>query len=169
MLYFFAFFMEIISFPNKKDAILQNTDARDIEISASGSMGQYRNQKCYKTTPNSTIGLDDPKDDWCSNIAKTDKEEDKPWISYSIKKKRVSLTGVSIRSGCCYYDCCCDEDGKLLDYYCCCEIYQFSVQGSNDFKNWKELGVIPETEPLKTLFVRLGYSKEDIAKMLKEF
>ncbi|MGX8693277.1 MAG: hypothetical protein ACSW71_00070 [Methanobrevibacter sp.] len=39
----------------------------------------------------------------------------------------------------------------------------------NDFKNWKELGVIPETEPLKALFVRLGYSKEDIAKMLKEF
>ena len=39
----------------------------------------------------------------------------------------------------------------------------------NDFKNWKELGVIPETEPLKTLFVRLGYSKDDIAKMIKEF
>ena len=39
----------------------------------------------------------------------------------------------------------------------------------NDFKNWKELGVIPETEPLKALVVRLGYSKEDIAKMLKEF
>ena len=39
----------------------------------------------------------------------------------------------------------------------------------NDFKNWKELGVIPETEPLKAPFVRLGYSKEDIAKMLKEF
>ena len=39
----------------------------------------------------------------------------------------------------------------------------------NDFKEWKELGVIPENEPLKSLFVRLGYSKEDIAKMLKEF
>ena len=39
----------------------------------------------------------------------------------------------------------------------------------NDFKNWKELGVIPETEPLKTLFVRLGYSRDDIAKMIKEF
>lgn len=39
----------------------------------------------------------------------------------------------------------------------------------NDFKNWKELGVIPETEPLKALFVRLGYSKEDISNMIKEF
>ncbi len=40
---------------------------------------------------------------------------------------------------------------------------------SNDFKNWKELGSIPDNEPLKSLFVRLGYSREDIAAMLKEF
>jgi hypothetical protein len=39
----------------------------------------------------------------------------------------------------------------------------------NDFKSWRELGKIPENEPLKTLFVRLGYSREDISKMLKEF
>lgn len=39
----------------------------------------------------------------------------------------------------------------------------------NDFKSWKELGSIPENEPIKSLFVRLGYSKEDIANMLKEF
>jgi len=40
---------------------------------------------------------------------------------------------------------------------------------NNDFKSWRELGAIPENEPLKSLFVRLGYSKEDIAKLLKEF
>ena len=39
----------------------------------------------------------------------------------------------------------------------------------NDFKSWRELGPIPDTEPIKSLFVRLGYSREDIAKMLKEF
>ncbi|WP_458455797.1 hypothetical protein [Methanobrevibacter sp.] len=39
----------------------------------------------------------------------------------------------------------------------------------NDFKTWKELGSIPDNEPLKSLFVRLGYSREDIAKLLKEF
>uniref|UniRef100_UPI00389064B9 hypothetical protein n=1 Tax=Methanobrevibacter sp. TaxID=66852 RepID=UPI00389064B9 len=39
----------------------------------------------------------------------------------------------------------------------------------NDFKSWREMGVVPETDPLKSLFVRLGYSKEDIANMLKEF
>ena len=39
----------------------------------------------------------------------------------------------------------------------------------NDFKRWSELGVVPETEPVKSLFVRLGYSKADIASLLKEF
>ena len=39
---------------------------------------------------------------------------------------------------------------------------------NNDFKSWRELGVIPEAEPLKSLFVRLGYSKEDIANLLKD-
>ena len=39
----------------------------------------------------------------------------------------------------------------------------------NDFQSWRELGVISEKEPLKSLFLRLGYSKEDIANMLKEF
>ena len=38
----------------------------------------------------------------------------------------------------------------------------------NDFKKWRDLGVIPDKEPIKSLFVRLGYSKEDIAHMLKE-
>ena len=40
---------------------------------------------------------------------------------------------------------------------------------ANDFKNWKEIGKVPDNEPLKSLFVRLGYSREDISKMLKEF
>lgn len=40
---------------------------------------------------------------------------------------------------------------------------------ANDFKNWKELGNVPDNEPLKSLFVRLGYSREDVSKMLKGF
>ena len=39
----------------------------------------------------------------------------------------------------------------------------------NDFKSWREIGNIPENEPVKSLFVRLGYSKEDIANLLKDF
>lgn len=40
---------------------------------------------------------------------------------------------------------------------------------NNDFKSWREIGNVPDKEPVKTLFVRLGYSKEDIANLLKEF
>ncbi len=39
---------------------------------------------------------------------------------------------------------------------------------SNDFKNWRELGTVPESEPIKSLLPRLGYSREDIAYLLKE-
>ena len=48
---------------------------------------------------------------------------------------------------------------------------QLLIKGimKNDFKSWRELGKVPESEPLKSLFVRLGYSKEDIANLLKEF
>ena len=40
---------------------------------------------------------------------------------------------------------------------------------NNDFQSWRELGAIPDSEPVKTLLPRLGYSREDIAKLLKEF
>ena len=40
---------------------------------------------------------------------------------------------------------------------------------NNDFKSWRELGMIPDSEPVKTLLPRLGYSKEDIAQLLKGF
>ena len=36
-------------------------------------------------------------------------------------------------------------------------------------ETWKDLGSVPDNEPLKSLFVRLGYSREDVAKLLKEF
>ena len=39
----------------------------------------------------------------------------------------------------------------------------------NDFKSWRELGTIPDSEPVKSLLPRLGYSRDDIAKLLKEF
>jgi len=39
---------------------------------------------------------------------------------------------------------------------------------NNDFKSWRELGTIPENEQVKSLLPRLGYSREDIAKLLRE-
>ena len=71
-----------------------------------------------------------------------------------------------------------DPDGTFLDEDAFIAIksddlitIQLLINGilKNDFQSWRELGAIPENEPLKSLFVRLGYSKEDIAKLLKEF
>jgi hypothetical protein len=40
---------------------------------------------------------------------------------------------------------------------------------SNDFKKWREITEFGDSDSVKSLFVRLGYSKEDIAILLKDF
>lgn len=39
----------------------------------------------------------------------------------------------------------------------------------NEFQKWREINEIPNKEPLKSLFIRLGYSRKDVARLLKEF
>ncbi len=39
---------------------------------------------------------------------------------------------------------------------------------SNDFKKWREITSFSQRDTVKSLFVRLGYTKEDIAEMLNE-
>ena len=129
--------MQFVSFPDRTDAILSNY-AKDspnkIQINSSGSLGLYYQSKCHKTHPNQTL-VGEEKYDWCSNLGT--QNVDNPWISFSIYNKAIQLTGYSIRNGCCWYSCCCIDDNKLLDYGCCCRLYSFSLQGSNDNKNWK--------------------------------
>ncbi len=40
---------------------------------------------------------------------------------------------------------------------------------NNDFKRWREITSFSDRDSVKSLLVRLGYSKEDIAALLKEF
>lgn len=40
---------------------------------------------------------------------------------------------------------------------------------NNDFKKWREIKQFSDRESIKSLLVRLGYTKEDIAQMLSEF
>lgn len=40
---------------------------------------------------------------------------------------------------------------------------------NNDFKKWREIESYSNDESLNKLFVHLGYSKEDVATLLKEF
>lgn len=39
---------------------------------------------------------------------------------------------------------------------------------NNDFKRWREIRQFSDKDSVKSLFVRLGYTKEDIAAMLNE-
>ncbi|MDD2643831.1 MAG: hypothetical protein PHC65_04045 [Methanobacteriaceae archaeon] len=39
----------------------------------------------------------------------------------------------------------------------------------NDFKNWKEIHGKKPDDSIKNLLLKLGYQKEEIAKMLREF
>ncbi|MCQ2972343.1 MAG: hypothetical protein MJ209_03530 [archaeon] len=39
----------------------------------------------------------------------------------------------------------------------------------NDFKDWKEIKDFSNKDQIKSLFLKLGYTKADIAEMLKEF
>ena len=134
-----ASFAQFVAFPQKEDAILKNAiDSKEgIQISASGSLGIYIDRKCRITNPNYTI-IEDKKLDWCSNLIKDKSTGDKPWITYSLKNKKMRLTSYSLRTGCCWYACCCVDDNTFINdgYACCCDLYSFSLYGSNDNHTW---------------------------------
>ena len=132
-----ALFYQISPFPERNDNLLKGNE-KIFDISASGSIGQFRNGKCVETQPDGLFDSDDKKEDWCSNVNKS--KTDKPWLGFSLKGKAIFLTGYAIRSGCCYYPCCC-IDGKYIDG-CCCDLYSWSLQGSHDNSTWKTLHTI---------------------------
>ena len=141
---FLVSMMKFVSFPERKDSIFQKASNKnvDIEITSSGSLGLYFDGKCHQTFPNVTISVDEDTD-WCSNVAKSN--EEKPWISYSLKNKVMKLTGYSVRNGCCHNRCCCYDDETFIDGSVkCCWLYSFSLQGSNDNKTWKIIHKIEE-------------------------
>ena len=132
-------FMQFVAFPSRSDSIFDQISDKQNEIMtyASGSMGlfYFDYRKCFQTYPNQTLKVS-ADEGWCSNIATG---TDKPWITYSLKNKKMKLTGYSVRNGCCRHRCCCVEDNKPVDDFCCCELYSFQLQGSNDNQTWKVL------------------------------
>ena len=128
-------FIEYAAFPERNDGIISKYYKENIiEVFSSGSIGQFYKGKCHQTFPNQTILEGDHPGDWCSNIVKDNINP--PWITYSLKRKSMKISGYSIRAGCCYYGCCCTTDDTFIDG-CCCRLYSFSLHGSNDNKTWK--------------------------------
>ena len=130
----FLLLFEIIPFNERKDNILKNNQ-KDMKVYASGSIGQWIDDKCVMTHPEDAVDSKTRKTDWCSNINKT--KTDRPWLEVSLNGKTMKIKGYSLRAGCCEYPCCCDENG--VAYNCCCDLYSWSLQGSNDNTTWKTL------------------------------
>ena len=143
---FYLFLVKYVSFPEKKNSIFRSQGSDSVHVESSGSLGYYYDGKCHATFPNSTLKADE-RLDWCSNVAK--KESGGPWITYSLKNKKMKLTGYSLRNGCCRYtDCCCIDDNTFIDEasigYCCCRLYSYEIQGSNDNRTWKTIHKVDE-------------------------
>ena len=164
-MFFCLFLLEFIAFPARNDAIISTESSRmNVNVESSGSSGFYYDGKCHLTAPNETLNSD-KKRDWCSNIAKG--ENDKPWIEYSLKNKAMKLTGYSLRSGCCFYDCCCVDDNDIL-FHCCCELYSFSLQASNDNRTWKTIHKVEKDQEFYIcLFKTYEFAKTEAFKYVR--
>ena len=139
--------MELIAFPQRKDAIFESLHENNEVVSfSSGSIGYYKGGKCQLTSPNMTLGKDDETTDWCSNIAMQGEGEGKPWIAYRVKNKKIRASGYSIRSGCCYYECCCIDDTRDIDKYCCCSLLSYSLQVSDNNMTWRTIHSVENDE-----------------------
>ena len=136
MLFLTLLIYEYVPFEKRDDNILQQY-SKDINLAASGSIGQWYNGKCNPTYPEHVIDSEERKTDWCSNINSS--KSDFPWLNVNLRGKAIQLVGYSIRSGCCYYDCCCIGD-RIVD--CCCWLYSWSLQGSHDNKTWITLHTV---------------------------
>jgi hypothetical protein len=124
------------AFPEKPNQIFRAE--KNIKVDGSGSLGIYIDGKCVQTYPNSTLNANS-RMDWCSNLGK---DNNKPFITYSIQNNQMKISGYSVRTGCCdyYYEVCCSDDDHVFDDgLCCCRLYSYSLQGSNDNITWKVL------------------------------
>ena len=120
----------------KFDGVFKNTyNEKDVSIVASSSSQCYFSSlgKDILTKPESAF---DPEDklEWCSDINRS--KTDYPWIAAIFKDKKLTMSGYSIKTGCCESD------------WCCCIIYSWSVLGSNDNKTWTKLHSVKKNKEL---------------------
>jgi hypothetical protein len=130
---FCSLFYTIVPFPERSDNLLKQ-HASDLSVFVSGSISQYYDGKCNPSNPDHVTDSTERKTDWCSNINKS--KTDSPWFSMNVRGKSISLTGYSLRMGCCYYGTCCLNTGE---YIRCCLLYSWSLQGSHDNSTWIDI------------------------------
>ena len=136
MLFSFLFIRDF-PFNDKFNGVFKGTyNKDDVSVVASGSRVCFIPSagKDILTKPESVI---DPEDklEWCSNINQS--KNDKVWIATIFKDKKLTMTGYSIKNGCCETNAC------------CCLIYSWSVLGSNDNKTWTKLHSVVKDDDLE--------------------
>ena len=132
----FTLFNTILSDTKENGIFSKNFDKGIIVVDASGSSNQEINGSMQLTKPEYSTYPWNKRYDWCSNCGTT--YDDHPWITYSIKNKRIKINSYFVRVGCCYNSLCCCEDYKYKYCVHCC-LYSWSLQVSNDNKTWTEV------------------------------
>ena len=133
----FLLFIQNFPFNKQFNGVFKNTyNPADVSAVASSSIECYFSSlgKDILTNPVSVI---DPEDnlEWCSKV--NESKNDYPWIEVIFHNKKLSMTGYSVKSGCCYAN------------DCCCMIYSWSLLGSNDNKTWTKLHSVAKNKELR--------------------
>lgn len=115
-----------------------------VVIDVSGSSKQSINGTMQLTKPEYAIYPWDKRYDWCSNCARS--YDNMPWISFSLKDRKIKFNGYFIRCGCCYEYCCCEDD--IYGCFDCC-LYSWSLQISDDNKTWTEVHRIEKDDSMR--------------------
>lgn len=95
-------------------------------VSANGNSQQYINGSIQMTKPEFIIDQMDKKYDWCSKCSNI--KEEKAWITFAIRNKKINLRGYYLKAACCYLRCSCE----LSVIGTRCPLYSWSLQVSSD-------------------------------------
>ena len=131
--------IRVFPFNDKFNGVFKNTyNKNDVSVIASGSQRCYSFsiEKTILTKPESVIDPDD-KLEWCSNLNRS--ATDFPWLAAVFNNKKLSITGYSLKTGCC----------EFTYDSCCCMPYSWSVLGSNNNKTWTKIHSIEKEANLK--------------------
>ena len=132
-------FIRDFSYNEKFDGVFNNIyNEKYISVVSSGSSSSYFTtiRLDVSTKAESVINPRD-KLEWCSNIDRTKK--DRPWIVTIFRDRKLTMSGYSIKSGCC----------EIAKSGCCCMLYSWSILGSNDNKTWTKLHSVEKDQDLK--------------------
>lgn len=132
MLFSFLFFVKS---QDEEGVLAQHYSDKSIIVTASGSSKQIINGTKQMTLPEYAVYPNNKRWDWCSMCERS--YDSHPWITFSLKIRKIKFNSYFLRCGCCYSDCCCESQDYSYCFYCC--LYSWSLQISDDNQTWTEV------------------------------